>query len=104
MTEIDQLRQDIAKLKAAAAVETNCRGTNHLLWHEIDMLSSKLSEAEEVAKMPEPDPEPKKWGGKVDGKWVLDGFGKPLRFYSREAAKYVFSDAVEIVPYTGDQK
>lgn len=57
----------------------------------------------ELANRPVADPEPTKWGGKADGKWVVDGFGKPLRFYSREAAKYVFSDAVEIVPYTEEQ-
>lgn len=50
-SDIDQLRADIATLEAAAKIETNCRGTNHLLWHEIDMLSSRLSEAEEVAKL-----------------------------------------------------
>ena len=73
------------------------------------VLKSRLDNARiaelkaELAKRPVADPEPKVWGGKANGRWVVDSFGKPIVYYSREEAKYVFSDAVEIVPYTGEQ-
>jgi len=99
---IDELEKQLASEKQQV---DNVDSVVYVLSNDLKKAQDRIAELEaELAKRPVADPEPTKWGGKADGKWVLDGFGKPLRFYSREAAKYVFSDAVEIVPYTGDQK